>query len=184
MDFEEVITPIKEHDFLAYNRMRMISLLSATMLITECKKWKFPEEEDCANKVYAKKRRDFRTEPTYPNEDSVLGYLNSKCSVPISRLIITLGTHADIVHTFVKHSVLFFNDDLYWVEKKEAILLTEALSVFQEWKQNAIIKRKVSYLSYKEGTGRGDYDALRIWNDYNKRLLFLIEDREERIGKC
>ena len=144
-----------------YTSMRLLALASASMIIQECENWE----------------RNFK-DNYHPCGDTVLGRLNLNFIWPRHNLIIALESHVEIVYGFVKYSLENFNgerySEYYWIDEEGAIFLTNALEVYQEWK-NGIIKRGA--IKDGETWGRPAGSDTAMWDVYNKELLRLCKKK-------
>lgn len=147
------------NDEISYDTVRLLALASASMIIQECENWKVD-----VNGVH------------YPTDETALGKLNSNFIWPIHDFILALESHVEIVYGFVEYSLYNFNgncySDYYWIEEEGAAFLTDALEIYQEWKDDIIENGKVLG-GEMWGIPAGSDKAM--WNEHNKELLNLCK---------
>lgn len=142
---------------LIHDNFRMVVDLSCVTVIQECKKWE-PNGE----------------QTNYPGGESVLSDLNRRVRWSLHGFINALQAHVEIIYAY-QQAVIDSQKHGTWMlypEYDEAVLIVDALEIYQKWKEN-IIKRE------KEVHGKEWGDAMGFnkaeWNENNKEFMGLYK---------
>ncbi|MCK4666915.1 hypothetical protein KAU33_09210 [Candidatus Dependentiae bacterium] len=149
MERDTKVETLFGREVLAHDNLRMVALTSASMIIQECKTWSTHKI------IYFP-----------PPSGTVLGDLNDTVNWSEDGFINALQSHVQIIYAYVEHIV--DNPNNNYLDFTEAGLLTKALSMYQEWKEEKI-KRDKEINGEIWGDMIGYSKA--VWNDRNKELL-------------
>lgn len=151
MERETKIETLFGREILNHNSLRMVTLTSASMVIQECKAWS-----------------DHRVSYS-PPRGTVLGDLNDTLNWAKHGFVNALQSHVEIIYAYVKY--LVDNPDNNFLDYSEALLLAKALSTYQRWKEEKIMRDKEKI----EEWGNTTEFNKAIWNDCNEELLAMYK---------
>lgn len=151
MEIDTTVETLFGMEILAHDSLRMVTLTSASMIIQECKAWS-DHKNSCA-----------------PPRGTVLGDLNDTVNWAEHGFVNALQSHVEIIYAYVEY--LVDNPDNNFFDLSEATLLTEALSTYQEWKEEKIKRDKEKIDGWENTT---EFNKA-VWDDNNKELLAMYK---------
>ena len=155
MEPETKIERFMDKDVLIHRNLKMVALVSASMIIIECDNWK-----------------PINIENDYiPDIDTVLGNLIPFTCWSRSGYINALEAHVQIVYAIVKHNIDCICENTC-LDIREALILTNALDKYQGWKES-VVKRGQEQSGEDWGTAT-DFNKM-VWNKHNDALIELFK---------
>ena len=155
MESETKIERFMDKDVLIHRNLKLVALVSASMIIRECDNW---EPKNIKNDYV-------------PKDDSVLGNLIPYTCWSRSGYINALEAHVQIVYAVVKRNIEDFREETC-LDIRETLILTNALDKYQEWKENVVKKGQEEY-GEDWGTAT-DFNKM-VWNKHNDTLIELFK---------
>lgn len=155
MEPDTKIEKFMDKDVLIHRNLKLVALLSASVIIKECENWEPISIEN-----------DY-----FPVIGTALGNLITHTSLSRSGFINVLESHVHIVYAVVKRDTEHFREETC-LDISEAELLTDALDTYQEWKETVVKKGQEQY--GKDWGSVTDFNKM-VWNKHNKALIKLFK---------
>ncbi|MDD3474438.1 MAG: hypothetical protein PHP08_00860 [Candidatus Dojkabacteria bacterium] len=160
-DLKVKMQTLFDMQILTHHNFRMVVDLSCVTVIRECKRWQ-PNGEHT----------------NYPEGDTVLSDLNKSVRWALHGFINALQSHVEMIYSYQK-ALIDSRKSKIWMlfpEYDEAVLIVDALEIYQEWKED-IVKREKEIHGKNWGDASGFNNA--IWNDNNKEFMNIYNKKEK-----